>query len=353
VSALLPQRRLGRSDAWVSSVGFGAASLGNLYRETTEVEAADAVDAAWELGVRSFDTAPHYGLGLSERRLGAALAGRPRREFSLSTKVGRRLVPNPHPTGLDDGGFIVPDDFVRRWDFSREGILASLDGSLQRLGVDRVDVLLAHDPDAAGPDAAMEALPTLLELREQGVATAIGVGTNSAEQAAELIADGRIDVVMLAGRHSLLEQGAIETVLEPALAAGISVIAVGVYNSGLLAAPRPAADATYDYLPAPASLLARANRIADVCEAHGVTLPVAALAFAGAHPAVAGVAIGMRTRAQVVENLERAAVAVPPQLWHDLIAEGLITRAGVGAGSSGDARLGAAPGGAREEGAPQ
>ena len=119
MSALLPQHRLGATDAWVSSIGFGAASLGNLFRETTDADAADAVDAAWELGIRSFDTAPHYGLGLSERRLGAALRGRPRDEFSISTKVGRLLVPNPSPTGLDDGGFVVPDDLVRRWDFSR------------------------------------------------------------------------------------------------------------------------------------------------------------------------------------------------------------------------------------------
>lgn len=322
--SVLPHRRLGGTEAWVSSIGFGAASLGNLFRETTDAEAADAVDTAWNLGIRSFDTAPHYGLGLSERRLGAALASRPRAEYSISTKVGRLLVPNPSPTGLDSGGFVVPDDLVRQWDFSRDGILRSLDGSLQRLGLDRVDVLLAHDPDAAGPDEAQRALPTLLELREQGVTAAIGVGTNSTEQAAALIADGRIDVVMLAGRHSLLEQGAIDTVLAPAAAAGISVIAVGVYNSGLLASDRPAPDATYDYLPAPTELLARANRIADVCEAYGVTLPVAALAFAGLHPSVAGVALGMRSGEQVRENLRRAATTVPPALWDALISAELI-----------------------------
>jgi D-threo-aldose 1-dehydrogenase len=347
--ALLPQHRLGATDAWVSSIGFGAASLGNLFRETTDAEAADAVDTAWELGIRSFDTAPHYGLGLSERRLGAALAGRPRERFSISTKVGRRLVPNPAPTGVDDDGFVVPDDLVREWDFSRDGILASLDGSLQRLGLDHVDIVLAHDPDAAGPGAAMQALPTLIELREQGITSAIGVGTNSTQQAAELIADGRIDVVMLAGRHSLLEQEAVERVLEPAAAAGISIIAVGVYNSGLLAAPRPAPGVTYDYEPAPAELLARANRIADVCEAHGVSLPVAALAFAGAHPSVAGVALGMRTGEQVRENLQRASTPVPAALWVELIDRGLIARNGVG-NNMGN-RVGVAPGGAREEGA--
>ena len=331
MNALLPQHRLGRTGARVSSIGFGAASLGNLHRETSDEEAADAVAAAWEGGIRSFDTAPHYGLGLSERRLGAALAGRPRDEFSVSTKVGRLLVPNPAPTGRDGEGFAVPDDLVRRWDFSRDGILASLEGSLQRLGLDRVDVLLAHDPDVAGPDAAMQALPTLLELREQGVVTAIGVGTNSTRQAAELVADGRIDVVMLAGRHSLLEQGALDSVLDPAAAAGISVIAVGVFNAGLLAADRPEPGALYDYRPAPPELIERARRIAEVCEAHGVSLPVAALAYARAHPAVAGVALGMRTREQVAENLARAAVAVPDALWGALAREGLIIPGGVAA----------------------
>lgn len=323
MSAALARRTLGRTAAVVTELGFGAASLGNLYRETTEAEAEAAVEEAWRRGIRSFDTAPHYGLGLSERRLGAALAGRPRDEFVVSTKVGRLLVPNPAPTGRDDG-FAVPDDLMRQWDFTRDGILRSLEGSLDRLGLDRVDVVFAHDPDAYRDDAAREALETLVDLREQGVVDAVGVGTNSADGLAELMADGLVDVVMLAGRYTLLEQGGLDTVLEPAREAGASVIAVGVYNSGLLSAPRPPADATYDYLPAPAELLGRANRLADVCEQFGVTLPEAAIAFPLRHPAVAGVALGMRNAAQVAGNADRLAADVPDALWGALVEAGLV-----------------------------
>lgn len=307
----------------VSRIGFGAASLGNLYRETSDEEASGAVSAAWDAGIRYFDTAPHYGLGLSERRLGEALAARPRHEAVISTKVGRLLVPNPHPTGVDDG-FVVPDDLMRQWDFSRDGVLRSLEGSLERLGTDRVDIVFVHDPDAFGEGAAREALVTLRELRDQGVVGAIGVGTNETHQLGALFDERLIDVAMLAGRYTLLEQPGLDTVLEPAQRAGASVIAVGVYNSGLLSAPRPGPDAVYNYLPAPPEVLKRVHRIADTCEQHGVTLPDAALAFPLQHPAVAGIALGMRTADQVRDNLRRVSVAVPDGLWRALAAQGLI-----------------------------
>lgn len=323
MSPTLPHRRIAATDVWVSPLGFGAASLGNLYRETTDDEACGAVDEAWQRGIRSFDTAPHYGLGLSERRLGAALAGYPREEFTVSTKVGRLLVPNPAPTGLDDG-FVVPDDLTRVWDFTRDGILRSLEASLDRLGLDRVDVVFAHDPDAYRDDAARQGLETLAELRDEGVVGAIGVGTNETRQLAGLIGDGLVDVVMLAGRYTLLEQGGLDAALEPARRAGASVIAVGVYNSGLLSAPRPAADASYNYLPAPRELIVRANRLADVCEGFGVSLPEAALAFPLRHPAVAGVAVGMRSAAQVDDNVERMSVHIPRAMWSALVDAELI-----------------------------
>lgn len=332
-SASPVRRPLGSTRAWTSELGFGAAALGNLGRETSDDEAFGAVEAAWRGGIRSFDTAPHYGLGLSERRLGAALAGRPREEFAVSTKVGRLLVPNPSPTGRYDG-FAVPDDLRREWDFSRDGILRSLDGSLARLGLDRVDIVFAHDPDAYRPDAARQALETLVDLRDQGVVDAVGVGTNSTEGLAELLADGLIDVVMLAGRYTLLEQGGLDTVLEPAREAGASVIAVGVYNSGLLSADRPAADATYNYLPAPRELVDRANRLADVCEAYGVRLPEAALAFPLRHPAVAGVALGMRTARHVDDNLARLAADIPDAMWLALADAGLLDPRALGAPST-------------------
>lgn len=330
----LPRHRLGRTDAWVTPVGFGGASLGNLYRETTETEAEGAVSAAWDEGIRAFDTAPHYGLGLSERRLGAALAAYPRDEYQVSTKVGRLLVPNPNPGGQDES-FAVPDDLMREWDFSRDGVRRSLESSLQRLNLDRIDTVFVHDPDVAYAGAAREGLEALAELKAEGLVTAVGVGTNDSAGLAELLDDGLIDVVMLAGRYTLLEQGALESVLEPAVAAGASVIAVAVYNSGLLAAPRPPADATYDYQPAPAELLARANRLADACERHGVTLPVAALAFPLRHPAVVAVALGMRNATQVRQNVERFRAEVPEALWSELVADGLVDPRAIAAESRG------------------
>lgn len=330
----LPRHRLGRTDAWVTPVGFGGASLGNLYRETTETEAEGAVSAAWDEGIRAFDTAPHYGLGLSERRLGAALAAYPRDEYQVSTKVGRLLVPNPNPGGQDES-FAVPDDLMREWDFSRDGVRRSLESSLQRLNLDRIDTVFVHDPDVAYAGAAREGLEALAELKAEGLVTAVGVGTNDSAGLAELLDDGLIDVVMLAGRYTLLEQGALESVLEPAVAAGASVIAVAVYNSGLLAAPRPPADATYDYQPAPAELLARANRLADACERHGVTLPEAALAFPLRHPAVVAVALGMRNATQVRQNVERFRAEVPEALWSELVADGLVDPRAIAAESRG------------------
>ena len=330
MSSSLTRRRLGQTDAWVTEVGFGGASLGNLYRETTDAEAQGAVAAAWDEGIRAFDTAPHYGLGLSERRLGEALSSFPRDEFQVSTKVGRLLVPNPNPSGVDEG-FAVPDDFIREWNFSRDGVRRSLDSSLSRLGIDRIDTVFVHDPDAAYPGAAREGLEALAELKAEGVISAVGVGTNESDGLAELLADGLIDVVMLAGRYTLLEQGALDTVLDPALAVGASVIAVAVYNSGLLAAPRPPADAMYDYQPAPPELLARANLLADACERHGVTLPEAALAFPLRHPAVVAVALGMRTPTQVRQNVERFRADIPTGLWEEIAAEGLVDPRALGA----------------------
>lgn len=327
----LPRRRLGRSGLALTELGFGAASLGNLYRVTGEAEALAAVDRAWERGIRYFDTAPHYGLGLSERRLGAALRDRPRDEYVLSTKVGRLLEPNPAPTALDTEGFVVPGDLHRVWDFSPDGVRRSLDSSLERLGTDRVDIVYAHDPDQCSDSAARHALEALAALRDEGVVGAVGVGTNSTDGLAALMADGLLDVVMLAGRYTLLEQGALTSVLEPARHAGAGVVAVGVFNSGLLSQPRPSADAHYDYGSVPADVLARARRLADVCTAHGVSLPEVAIAFPLRHPAVVNVSLGMRNSQQVDGNLARYGAAVPDELWPALVGAGLLDGSTLGA----------------------
>lgn len=325
----IPTRAVGSTTLRLTELGFGAASLGNLYRATTDDEAAAAVARAWESGIRYFDTAPHYGLGLSERRLGRALAGYPRDEYVVSTKVGRLLERKVHPTPRDTEGFDVPGDLQRVWDFSSDGVRRSLDESLQRLGMDHVDIVYAHDPDQFREGAARQGLDALAELRSQGVVTAIGVGTNVVHDLSELLPDGLIDVAMLAGRYTLLEQGGLRSVLQPALEAHASIVAVGVFNTGLLSNPWPASNAKYNYDQAPADLVARARELAVVCERHATTLPQAAIAFPLLHPAVSSVAIGMRTPEQVDGNVALYEREVPSELWADLVESHLIDPASV------------------------
>lgn len=315
---------LGRSAVEVTAVGFGGGPIGNLYEAVDDATAAEAVDAALRAGLRLFDTAPHYGLGLSERRLGRALQARPRGDFVLSTKVGRVLVPRDGPSSRDDEGFDVPATQRRVWDFSAAGVRRSLDGSLERLGLDRVDVVLLHDPDDHWREAVEEAYPALHELRAQGVVGAIGAGMNQWQMLADFIRHTDLDVVLVAGRYTLLDQSALDVLLPLCFARGVSVLAGGVFNSGVLAMPDPGPGATYDYAPGPAELVERARRIAAVCARHGVTLPQAALAFPSGHPAVASVVVGMRSAAEVSENLALAARPVPAALWQDLVAEGLL-----------------------------
>lgn len=320
----LGRRDVGRTGLRVTELGFGAASIGNLFRETSDDEARGAVERAWERGIRSFDVAPHYGLGLAERRLGAVLREHARDEYVLSTKVGRLLEPHPHPTELDDDGFVVPGDLHRVWDFSADGVRRSVDESLERLGVDRIDIAYAHDPDQCGPDAARTGLESLRRLRDEGVVRAIGVGTNSTGQLADLLDYGLVDVVMLAGRYTLLEQGALDSVLEPARRAGAAVVAVGVFYSGLLFRRGRVPGASYEYSGSPEALVARAARIETVCADHGVALAEAALAFPLLHPAVANVTLGMRTAEQVDTDVALAEATVPDALWQDLAAQGLV-----------------------------
>ncbi|MBX7267647.1 aldo/keto reductase [Micromonospora sp. Llam7] len=309
----------------LTALGFGAAQGGNLYRATTDEEFAAAVDTAWDAGIRYYDTAPHYGLGLSERRLGAALRSRPRAEYVVSTKVGRLLVPTPQDAHRrDPEGFDVAASHRRVWDFSRDGVRRSLESSLDRTGLDRIDLVYLHDPDDHWEQAVREAVPALVELRDQGVVGAIGAGMNQSAMLARFVEESDVDVVMCAGRYTLLDQGALGDLLPAALNRRVGVVIAGVYNSGLLSRDRPPADALYDYRPAPAELIERARRIAAVCETYGVTLPQAALAFVRRHPAVVSTVVGMRTEAQVTESVRRSAAAVPDDLWAALAAAGLL-----------------------------
>lgn len=320
----LPTRPLGAAGLPISEIGLGASALGNFRRALTDDEAERTVQRAWERGVRYFDTAPHYGLGLSERRLGRALGGRPRAEYVVSTKVGRLIEPHPTPTVRDDDGFDVPGDLHRVWDFTPDGVRRSLDASLTRLGLDRVDVVYAHDPDQYRPEAGLLALEALAELRSQGIVGAIGVGTNAPDRVPGLFTSGLADVAMVAGRYTLLDQGGLLTALEPAREHGVAVVAVAVFNSGLLSRPWPADDAQFDYGDAPAAMVARARRLAEICTRHGTTLPAAAIAFPLLHPSVASVAVGARSAEQVDGNLDRYVEPVPDALWDELRESGLV-----------------------------
>ncbi|MDO5661698.1 MAG: aldo/keto reductase [Brachybacterium sp.] len=304
------------------ALGFGAAQLGNLYRPTSDVEAAEAVAAAWDTGIRCFDTAPHYGLGLSEERLGVLLRPFPRNEYVLSTKVGRLLRPGPGGGDDLDNGFAVPDDRTRVWDMSEAGIRRSLEESLERLGTGYVDVLYLHDPEE-GPTAQAfaEALPTLVRMREEGLVRAVGVGSKDAEVLSRAVREAQIDLVMMSGRYTLLEQPAAADLLPACLDSGVDVVAVSVFNSGILARADVPDDATYEYSAAPRPLREKARRFADMAREHGLELPDLAVHYPLRHPAITSVVLGMRTASQVRQNVARLEKTVPDALWDQIDQE--------------------------------
>ncbi|MEV0112908.1 aldo/keto reductase [Streptomyces sp. NPDC050844] len=326
----MKSNRLGHSTVEVTELGFGGGPLGGLFEPLDDATAAAALAAAWDSGIRYFDTSPHYGIGHSERRTGDLLSRKPRGEFTLSTKVGRLLVPQD-PAGRTDEGFQVPATHHRVWDFSRDGVLRSVQDSLTRMGVDRIDVLLLHDAELHFDAALRTGYPALAELRDQGVIGAIGAGMYDTSRLTRLVRETDVDVVMQSGHYTLLQHGALDELLPACVERGVSVLAASVFNSGLLATDRPATGAHFDYAPATAEPLRRAHRIADVCEAHGVTLPQVAMAFPLRHPVVAGIVVGMRSADEVRRNVAAFGAAIPDQVWADLRAEGLLDeRAPVG-----------------------
>lgn len=309
-------------------LAFGAATVGNLYRQVSDERAWATLEAAWDAGIRHFDTAPHYGIGLSERRLGAFLATKPRDAFVLSTKAGRLLEPVDEVVGDDMAhDFAVPRTHVRRYDASADGIRRSLDASLERLGLDRVDILYLHDPDVApeGEGGAMATgLPALAGLRDEGLVAAVGIGSKSLTALEAAARSGLADVLMVSSRITLLDGSAVARLLPACVEHGVEAIAVSIFNSGLLARPRPPADARYDYGAASAELVDRSHRIADVCEAHGVDLPTAAIAFPLTLPGVVARAVSASRPDQASETAARAATPVPDALWRDLASAGLL-----------------------------
>ena len=315
--------RLGRSRVEVTRLGLGCAPLGNLFAAVSDADAAATVDAAWSAGVRFFDTAPLYGHGLSEIRLGRALAGRRRDDFVLATKVGRLLVP---AGAAPDLGFVEVPALAPTFDFSYDATLRSLDESLARLGLDSVDVLHVHDPDDHVEEALAGAFRALRRLRDEGVVGAIGAGMNSAAPLAHFVREVDLDCVLLAGRYTLLEQPALADLLPLCAERGVAVIAAGVFNSGVLAAVAGAggAGATYDYRPAPAAVLERAQRLRAACHRLGARIEAAALQLPLAHPAVACVLTGTRSAGEIRTNAADFERALPRGLWQALRAEGLL-----------------------------
>lgn len=322
----LERRPLGRTGLEVSVMGFGGASIGNLFRAVDDTTAHDAVDAAFDAGVRYFDTAPHYGVGLSERRLGRALAQRPREDYVLSTKVGRLLVRNEQPTGSDlEAGFDTPDDLRRALDYSALGVRRSLEESLERLGVDRIDVVLVHDADDHMDQALTEALPELARLRDEGVIGAVGVGMNGWREPLRCVEAGLVDVVMLAGRWTLLDRTG-EPLLEACAERGVAVLAAAPFNSGLLSRAEPRGDSHFDYASPDPRLLEAARRLADLAREHGTTLPHLALHFPLRHRAVASVVTGQAKPAHATASAAWLATPVPEAVWPeaDSIVQGVL-----------------------------
>jgi D-threo-aldose 1-dehydrogenase len=302
-------RNIGRTSLQVSMLGLGTSGIANLYRTVSDEEASRAVHYALELGVRLIDTAPLYGAGLSERRVGAALRDVPRDSYTLATKVGRIITADNEPV----------------FDFSRDGVRRSLEASLERLKLDHVDILHIHDPDDHYKQALDEAFPVLADLRSQGVIKAIGAGMNQWQMLYDFANNADFDCFLLAGRYTLLEQGALQF-LEFCQQKQISIFAAGVYNSGVLATGA-VAGAKYQYSDAPPEVLAKVQRLQAACARHNVPLNAAALQFVAAHPAITSLILGADSASQFGETAQTLQMIIPDALWSDLRAEGLIDEA--------------------------
>ena len=297
------------------SLVFGGAAIGGLYAPVSDEAAAATLQSAWDAGIRAFDTAPHYGAGLSEQRIGRFLAGCPRAEFVVSTKVGRLLVPADGPVDGAEQFYGTPA-FSRVRDYSADGTLRSLDDSLRRLRLDRTDIALIHDPDDHMAEALDGAYPALARLRADGTVGAIGVGVNSASVAEWFVARCDLDCVLVAGRYTLLDDSAAASLFPLCLARGVQVLAAGGFNSGILA--DPADGARFDYAPAAPGVLARARRIAEVCARYDVPVAAAALRYVLRHPAVTAAVVGARSAEEIRADAGYLGFPIPDALWAEL-----------------------------------
>jgi len=316
-------------DVTITRLGLGTAPLGGLFRPVRDDDAAATIDAAWDRGLRLFDTAPLYGYGSAERRLGCGLAARPRNEFAVATKVGRLLrEPSADRSWeVDNSQEFAGEPFYKDtgaavpvFDFSYDGALRALDESLMRLGLDRVDIVHVHDADNHIDQAVGGAYPALMRLRDEGVIGAVGLGIDNCDPAVQILRRVDLDCLLVAGRWTLLDQSAACELLPLADARGVRVIAAGVFNSGVLADPA-SPTATFNYVPSNSAITAKAQTMAAVCARYDVPLRAAALQFPYRHPAVAAVVTGARTPTELAENAVLVDLPIPDQLWAELAAE--------------------------------
>jgi D-threo-aldose 1-dehydrogenase len=317
----MQQRAVSNTGLRVTKLGLGTAPLGGLYQPVSDADADATMTQAWDDGIRFFDTAPQYGNGLSERRLGAFLKTKPRDAYVLATKVGRLLRVPAQPGGEDAYYKGTPPERPV-FDFSYDGVLRSFEESLKRLSLDRIDILHIHDADQHYDEALAGAYRALDRLRGEGAIKAVGAGMNQSEMLTRFAREGRFDCFLLAGRYTLLEQRALDEFLPLCQERGIGVFIGGVYNSGILA--NPAGSAKFNYEEAAPTLISRANQLNDVCRRHGVSLKAAAIQFPLHHPAVTAVLMGPRNPAELVDSETMLKESIPAALWSDLVREGLL-----------------------------
>ena len=304
----------------MTRLGLGTAPLAGLFEEVPEQQALAVIRRAWEVGIRFYDTAPLYGHGLAEMRVGKVLRDEPRDEFTLASKVGRLLREDAPPEPGQSFRGTPPVNPV--FDFSYDGVMRSVEESRERMGIERIDILHIHDPDDHYDAALKGAYRALDHLRAEGVIGAVGAGMNQAEMLTRFAREANFDCFLLAGRYTLLDQVALKELLPVCLEKGVAIIAGGVYNSGILADPKPGAH--YNYQTAPLELVERAQRIGAVCARHGVPIKAAAIQFPLGHPAVTCVVVGCRSVAQLDESIAMFELTIPPSMWQELKHDGLL-----------------------------
>jgi D-threo-aldose 1-dehydrogenase len=312
------RRRVGATQVEISRLGLGTAPLGGWPEAVSRDGALATIRRAWDRGIRFFDTAPFYGAGQAEVFLGEALADKPREAFSLSTKTGRRLLAGPDEVEFFKGA----RPFHSVFDYSSDGVADAIRDGQARLSLGAPDIVLVHDPDSHHSDVLQKAYPRLRAMRDAGEFGALGVGMNYVDPLVRFAQEADFDVFLLAGRYTLLEQTALDELFPLVEERGISIVAGGVFNSGLLIEPKPGA--MYDYAPASGDIIDKARALEAVCRQFDVPLRAAALQFSAAHPAVTAVVIGARTPEEVDDTLANAALAIPGELWTALKQQGLV-----------------------------